>query len=208
MRILLILLILRQPVNAAENRTEIMVDFRVNVVRIDPGFSDNAERVSEIVSFLQKIGSDSTVTLRSVAFCGAASPEGSDRWNRWLAAHRLGALETLVRSQIDIPDSIITRNDSYIPWDYLRDRVAESNLAYKDTVLAIIDRAPELARDPDSGKPVDRRIVSLKKLENRKVWRELFRLYFAKMRNAAAVIVTFSEDRDTIKILPPRLVHS
>lgn len=118
--ILLILLTLRHYANAGENRAEFMVDFRVNVTRIDQSFSDNASRIKELKNYLRSLSNNPDIVITSVAFCGAASPEGSYNLNRSLAAGRLASLENLVRDEIEIPDSIISRDDSYIPWSYLR----------------------------------------------------------------------------------------
>ena len=200
--ILLILLMFRPYVNAEENRTEIMVDFRVNVAYIDPNFSDNKSKIDKIVEYINSISSDSTLTITSVSFCGAASPEGPYDWNRYLAGARLASLEKLIRSKVNIPDSIISRDDSYIPWNYLREQVANSNHKYKDAVISIIVEAPELVKDPNNGKLVDRRILRLKRLDNRHVWNELFRLYFSKMRNASAVIITYKGDKTQIIPVP------
>lgn len=193
-----------QRINAVENRTEVMVDFRVNAVRIDSAYSHNAERVQEIISFLKNLNSDSTTTISSVSFCGAASPEGSYALNTCLAKGRLSALETLVRSKVAIPDSIVRRDEGYIPWEYLREQVAKSDLPYRDTVISILDQEPALVKDHDNGKLVDRRIVRIKQLNHRRVWNELFRRYFSKMRNASAVIITEKADTiNNIGCLPP-----
>ena len=108
---------------AQERRTEICVDFRVNSTMVDSAYSDNAVRMLEIIDFLRNIRQDSTINIVEVSFFGAASPEGSDQLNRRLARGRLTALEKLVRREVDIPDSLITRNESYIPWDYLKKQI-------------------------------------------------------------------------------------
>lgn len=192
--ILLVFLMLRLCAHAGESRTEFIVDFRVNVVCIDPGFSDNASRISDIVSHLRELENDSAVEIVSVAFCGAASPEGSAEWNRYLASARRAELERLIRNEVALPDSIVSRDDSYIPWGYLRGRVAASDCAYRDTVVAIIDGPSCQVKDPDSGKLVDSRISQLKLIDNRRVWDDLFRRYFSKMRNASAVIITYRDE--------------
>ena len=139
--ILLILLVFKpHNVAAEENRTEVMVDFRVNVAYIDPNYSDNSRRINQIVEYLNTLKTDTTRTITSVEFCGAASPEGPYAWNRYLAGARLASLEKLIRSRVNIPDSIIVRNDSYIPWEFLREQLAASDLEYKDTVISIIDQ--------------------------------------------------------------------
>lgn len=87
--------------------------------------------MQEIIEFLRNIRQDSTINIVEVSFCGAASPEGSDQLNRKLARGRLTALENLVRQQVDIPDSIITHNDNYIPWEFLKSQIEDSELVYK-----------------------------------------------------------------------------
>ena len=178
-----------------ENRAEICVDFRVNKTNVDSSFSDNAVRVQEIISFLQNIRKDSTVRIVEVSFCGAASPEGSAQLNRKLAQGRLAALEQLVRQEVQIPDSIITRNDSYIPWDNLKSQIADSEFAYREEVLAIF---AEEAR-------IDNRIVKLKQLDGGKAWQALDSQFFSRMRNACTVLVTYREEPQPVQepeILP------
>lgn len=191
---MLILIMFWPYVQAGENRTEIMVDFRVNVAHIEPDLSGNSAKLQQIVDYISSLRSDSTLSVTSVAFCGAASPDGSYDWNTYLAGARLASLENFIRSKVDIPDSIISRDDSYIPWDYLRSQVSGSDNAFSDSVMSIIDESPVLVNDPVSGKLVDRRIPKLRHLDDGRVWNELLRPCFSKMRNASAVIITFTED--------------
>ncbi len=170
--------------------TEFFIDFRVNITQIDSSYRDNAVRLSELSSFLKNLQTDKTIDIVSVSFCGAASPEGSYEWNRKLAAGRLKSLEKLVRSGVDIPDSLVTYNDSYIPWEYLAARVAESDMPYKDEILSIISDSPEIVAY-HSGRTIDRRILKLQKLNSGRVWKEMLRRFFIPMRNACAVFVTY-----------------
>lgn len=183
-----------------EYRSEIMIDFRVNDTYIDPEYSDNDLQIKKIHTLLAALRADSSVTISSVMFCGAASPEGSYKWNSYLAGARLAALEQLIRREVDIPDSLISRDNSYIPWDYLKNQVSQSDYDFKNEVISIIDHKPELVRDSSTGKLVDRRILQLKNLDNQRVWNELFRRYFSKMRNASVVIITY--DADTCESIP------
>lgn len=120
--ILIFLLFYTNIARSQKQRTEISINFRTNSIVIDSTYSDNAARMRGIITTLQNIKQDSTVNIVEVSFCGAASPEGSYELNRKLARGRLTSLEKFVRRDINIPDSIITRNDSYIPWDYLKHR--------------------------------------------------------------------------------------
>lgn len=179
--------------SSTEHRTEIFVDFRLNDAHIDPAYSDNALRIDEAISFLCGLANDTAARISSVAFCGSASPEGSYEWNRHLASRRLAALERFIREYIDLPDSIISRSDSYIPWDYLRGRVSESDLLMKDTIISIIGMDAQVVSDPSTGKHVDRRILLLKRLEDGNVWDQLMRRYFSDMRSSSVVAITYKE---------------
>ena len=180
-----------------ESLKEICVDFRVNSTVIDSGYSDNAIRMQEMLEFLRSIQQDSTIQIVEVSFCGAASPEGSYQLNRRLAQGRLGALETFVRKEINIPDSLITRNDSYIPWDYLKSQIQDSELARKDEVIAILEEEGRLVDYHHPNTHIDNRIVKLRALDGGKVWQQMNRLFFSRMRNACAVFVTYRKE------LPP-----
>ena len=182
-----------------ERRTEICVDFRVNSTVIDSAYTDNAVRMQEIIEFLRNIRQDSTINIVEVSFCGAASPEGSDQLNRKLARGRLTALENLVRQQVDIPDSIITHNDNYIPWEFLKSQIEDSELVYKNEVLAILEEESLLVDYHYPNLHIDNRIVKLRALNDGKVWQQMHKLFFERMRNACAVFVTYKKELPVVQ---------
>lgn len=206
---LIVLLLCAGFTYAQDRRTEIFVDFRVNSTVIDSAYSDNAVRMQEIVDFLRNIRQDSTVNIIEVSFCGAASPEGSDQLNRRLAQGRLTALERLVRKEVDIPDSLITHNDSYIPWDYLKSQIEDSELLHKDEVIAILEEEARLVDYHYPNLHIDNRIVKLKNLDNGKVWQQMNKLFFGQMRNACVVFVTYKRELPAVQepiIVPDTVV--
>lgn len=180
--------------HAQEYRTEIRIDFRVNSTTIDSAYSDNAARLREIITTLRNILQDSTINIVEVSFCGAASPEGSYQLNRKLARGRLSSLERLVRQQVDIPDSIITRNDGYIPWNYLKSQIKNSDLQGREKAIAIIEEEARLVNYHHAGTHIDNRIVKLKQLDGGRTWQQMYRLFFGRMRNAYAVIITYKQE--------------
>ena len=198
--------------HSQERHTEICIDFRVNSTVIDSAYSDNAVRMQEMVEFLRTIRQDSTINIIEVSFCGAASPEGSYQLNRKLAQGRLSALEKFIRSEVDIPDSLITHNDSYIPWDYLKSQIEDSGLIRKDEVIAILEEEARLVDYHHPNTHIDNRIVKLRALDGGKVWQQMNKLFFEQMRNACAVFVTYKKELppvqvpiivpDTIKVEP------
>lgn len=173
-----------------ESRSEIFVDFRVNSTQIDSTYGNNAERLQEITAVLQGILNDTTVNVLQLSFCGTASPEGSYQFNKKLAQGRMEALEKMVRSKVAVPDSIITRDSEYIPWNYLATMVEDSDISHKEEILGILNSESEIV-DYHSGQHIDSRILKLKDLDNGKVWQEMNRRFFSRMRNACVVFVTF-----------------
>lgn len=176
-----------------ENRTEIFVDFRVNSTVIDTAYSDNAISIHKLEDFLRDIRQDSTINIVGVSFCGVASPEGSYQLNRKLAYGRLTALENFVRREVNIPDSLITRNDNYIPWEYLKSKIKDSELRHKNEVISIIDEEARLVDYIHPNTHIDNRIVRLRQLDDGEVWRQMNRLFFEKMRNACVEFVIYKE---------------
>lgn len=184
---------------AQDRRTEFLVDFRVNSTVIDSTYSDNAVRMQGIIDFLHNICRDSTINIVEVSFCGAASPEGSDQLNRRLARGRLTALENLVRKEVDIPDSLITRNDSYIPWNYLKKQIEDSDIIRTDEVIAILNESSLLVDYHYPNLHIDSRIVKLQKLDNGKVWQQINKLFFGQMRNASVVFITYKRELPAVQ---------
>lgn len=173
-------------------RDQMHIRYRVAKAYIDPSYMNNADSLAHIIDWINEVRRDTTIELVSVEFCGAVSPEGSVRFNRWLSNARLETLERYVRSRIDIPEEIIVRNDHYIAWSELHDMVEKSDYANKEEILAIID-----SENRSTGEVLDSRIGDLKRLDNGVTWRRLFRDYFIHMRNAYTVLVT---KRKAVKI--------
>ena len=198
--ILLILLLFGVGVtHSQETRTEISVYFRVNSTVIDFAYSDNIDHIQEIIDFLRAIRQDSTVNIVEVSFCGAASPEGSAQHNRRLARSRLETLEKIIRREVDIPDSLITRNDNDIPWDYLKSQIEGSGLVSKDKVIAILEEEARLVDYYHPHTHIDNRIVKLKALDGGVVWQQMNSLFFKQMRNASVVFVTHKKELPTVE---------
>lgn len=166
-------------------RDQMHIRYRVAKANIDPSYMNNADSLAHIVKWIESVQCDTSVEIVSVEFCGAVSPEGSVRFNRWLSNARLEALERYVRSRIDIPEEIIVRNDHYIAWGELYDMVEKSDYENKDEILAIIS-----SENRSEGEVLDSRIGDLKRMDNGVTWRRLFRDYFIHMRNAYTVLVT------------------
>lgn len=190
-----------------EHHIEVGIAFRQGKNNIDLSYMDNRAKLEHIVHVLDSIRNDNSVVLREVQFSGAASPEGSAAINRWLSRTRLEQLEKYIRERVDIPDSLIVRDDLYIPWEELAEKVQASDASYKDEVLQILATEYPEAKDWN-GAIVDGRIVELKKLEGGKVWQDLYARYFSQLRNAyttgATYIVRHEPSIRIVAVIPAR----
>lgn len=189
-----------------ESRSEIFIDFRVNSTHIDSTYGNNAERLQEITTVLQGILNDTTVDILQLSFCGTASPEGSYQLNKKLAQGRMEALEKMVRSKVAVPDSIITRDSEYISWNYLATMVEVSDISHKDEILNIINEEARIV-DYIGERSIDNRVLRLKALDGGKVWKELNRRYFSRMRNACVVFVTFKHVPPPPVVIPEPVIE-
>lgn len=174
---------------ATADKEEICLDFPILKTQIDTTYKQNAAQEMEMVRFLQAIRQDSTVHIHNVTFRGVTSPDGTCALNTMLAQKRLASLEKWIRAQVIIPDSLVQYQSITITWDNLKPIIAQSNFAYKDTVLAVLNQPSSL---PDSlCLPVaDKRMLQLKKLHNGVVWKELNQQFFSHMRKACVVVST------------------
>ena len=172
-----------------QKRDAMHIRFRVSRNIIDPRYMNNADSLKRIVEWVDEAKRDKMIDLVSVEFCGAVSPEGSVRFNRWLSNARLEALEKYVRNLIEIPEDIIIRNDHYIAWSELDEMVSNSDMPNKDVVLSIIR-----SENTSTGEQLDSRIDALKQLDNEVTWWKLYHTYFKHMRNAYTVLVTQKSD--------------
>lgn len=187
---IVVLLLCINIAHSQEVSTEFSIDFRVGKSVIEKGYHNNVKQLSAIDSFLQEIKKDSTIAIYGVSFSGLSSPEGSYEINRRLSKERLKAFECILKNKTVLLDSLVSYEDTYIPWEYLRERVAESNILQKQAILDIIDLEPKLVTYLGC-RHIDHRVLKLEALDGGKVWKELYGNYFKSMRTARVVFDTY-----------------
>ena len=187
-RYLLILFLLNViPLSSQETKREFSVDFRVNRIEIDTLYNDNSQVIKELKEYISTLSQDTTIIIRDLSLSAFASPEGTETINTRIVRGRLNAIENLVLNNIDIPDSIITRNEQHLSWRDLESMIQESNLYRKGDVLTIIDEILDLE---SKNTPYNRSVLKLKALENGNIWEEIDHRFFNKMRSASVIFST------------------
>ena len=122
---------------------QIDIDFVINRSDINPAFSDNAGSISAMDSLFNESSSDSTISIRSVSFRGAASPDGGLNLNRALSERRMNSLKNFVIGRYALPDSVLSAQGSEIPWNTFRSLVATTPFAGSERVLEIINQGDD-----------------------------------------------------------------
>lgn len=172
-----------------ESRKEVCIGFPVGNSTLDTAYGDNAERLSEVVSFLESVKKDSTLELVGVSFCGSASPEGGFAVNRRLAEQRREALESYVRGRVSIPDGIISRPEGFIAWERLAELVEVSDMPHKQEAVDVLRNVPEFTYN-NKGVLVDSRKKHLMELQYGRTWHYMYKHFFDQIRNASVILVT------------------
>lgn len=172
-----------------ESQEEFCIGFHVGDADIEASYGNNAERLSELVRFIEDVQNCDTLDLVEVNFCGSASPEGSIGINRKLAEQRRTALENYVRKRIQLPDSIVTRCDEVFPWERLALLVEQSEMPHKEEAVDVLRNVPESTYD-SRGVLVDSKKKQLMDLQYGRSWNYMLEHFYPLVRNATVIFVT------------------
>ena len=162
---------------------QIDIDFVINRSDINPAFSDNAGSISAMDSLFNESSSDSTISIRSVSFRGAASPDGGLNLNRALSERRMNSLKNFVIGRYALPDSVLSAQGSEIPWNTFRSLVATTPFAGSERVLEIINQG-----DDNNAADVNRRLALLRTHNSGRTWRLLAGEFFPRLRLASMTV--------------------
>lgn len=115
------------------------VQFKVNGTEIDAEFGNNMTELDAITCRLDSISKNLGMDIRRIELIGYASPEGAYRDNERLASARTEALKSFIKSERQIPDSVIVVSHVAEDWDGLKNAINASTHRDKETLLEIID---------------------------------------------------------------------
>ena len=163
------------------------VRFRVNRSAIEPGFSDNARRLSELLGYIDRLQKDTLCEITHIHFWGTSSPEGSFQCNRRLAGQRAAALEEFVRGRMPVPADRVSRSGDYLAWEDIRAWAGTSGMTEQQAIEEIIGSEAGMEAYGKDGSTIDRRVLRLQQLDGGRVWTRL-RTYFPEMRRAGVSI--------------------
>ena len=150
------------------------LDFPVNQTVIYPDYRRNDSELAKIRATIDLVKNDPNTRITHIGIHGYASPEGSYQNNVRLAQGRAEALKEYVRKQYHFADSLFDVRSTPEDWEGLRRYVAQSDMEYKEELLAIIDGP--LEPDPKNWK--------LQTVDSKKPYEFLLKNVYPALRNS------------------------
>ncbi|MCH5217872.1 MAG: DUF3575 domain-containing protein [Muribaculaceae bacterium] len=174
-------------VEAKTYKRDFHIDYRLDSINIDRQYMDNDEVLTEFRDFLRYLQNTREIEIDSIAFEGTASPDGYIERNQWLSRNRLEMFKKWMREELDFPDSLIVKTDSYIPWLRFEEGVEASDIPSREEVLEVLRMPADTVRWY-RGMHTDSRLLRLRSMQNGRVW-ETLKPILAENRFAQASLI-------------------
>lgn len=167
---------------AAQNLTDsATLLFHQSKDNLDLEIPGNQKEISRIIDRIREIRNDSTFSINSLLFIGAASPEGAIDFNRGLSQRRANTLFSYIGNNSNLPDSIMKFSFLGRDWAGLAKLVANDTLVpFCSETSALVNEiaAADAAGIPQRIDPLRR----LRRLRGGVPYRYLYRNLFPLLR--------------------------
>lgn len=175
-------------IHAQTIRDSVLINFRQSKIALDTAYMQNSKSFRHVSEALKHYNNpDSDYILREVTVFGAASPEGSVKFNEWLSRERAEKIYRYMGSRMSIPDSITTFKFLGRDWEGLRRMVeADPKVPYRDDVLSTLD---DIIIDYEAGeKESDGNLAKLKRLHKGVPYLYMYYHLFPTLRSSKLVL--------------------
>lgn len=150
---------------------------------LDFSLRDNRKVLDDFVARMTALSADTSKHIISIYVEGNASPSGGHAANRKLSEQRAQRVIDYLRSQVPLPEALITVVADGIDWDGLAALVEKAtDLPARERILDILRNTPVWVYDSE-GRIVDGCKKQLMDLQGGKVYRMLKERFFAELRN-------------------------
>ncbi len=166
-----------------EIRDSVEIRFRQSKIDVDPKVGNNSEALARISDSLRLSKRDSmALRLVRVTVIGAASPEGSVKFNRWLSEQRAAALFKRIKglSEISAPEM----NHEFLgrDWQGLYALVeGDEKVPYREETLALIREIIDYGGLTIEGKDP---LAKLKRLRGARPYNYMYKNLFPQLRRS------------------------
>ena len=188
----------RVPVYAIEDaskmwdfgKDELEIVFKVSKTELDPSVFNNEVTFGKILSAVDKIFTNPHLRLDKIEVAGYASPEGPPDFNTWLAENRAKALIDYIienRPQYGLTAENFVIVNGEENWAGLRRLVLESEMKYKNEVIAIID---------DTRLTGEQKKLRIEDLDHGWVWHRMLNEIYPHLRSARYLAIFYDSTQD------------
>lgn len=163
--------------------------------------SDALRHVRDMIEYYHR--PDSNFVLTNVSVVGAASPEGSVKFNEWLSHERAARIFEYIGARFELPDSLTSFTFLGRDWVGTRRMVLEDpNVPYRDEVIATLDDIIEKYHQGETESQDN--LNRIKRLRGGVPYRYMYHKLFPSLR-ASKLVLTFDNPRP--KRLPLPLIE-
>ncbi len=121
--------------------------FQLDVATLVPTFSHNAEHLSQLGAFVERL-KDTAMHVSAINIRGYASPDGDHEFNVMLAANRGATFNRYINDHYPDIEPMVSSH-AYV-WSECADAINASSIPHKEQVLKIISDSSMGERDKES----------------------------------------------------------
>lgn len=170
----------------------LQIYYRQGYRYIDPALRDNGKELDRFTKSIENALQQEK--LERVVIRSYTSPDGTDRANTALAAHRVDSLASYLLRHTGLSADLLEKHAGGIAWELLRDKVAASDMPYRDEVLQILDNTPVWIYN-DQGKIIDGRKKRLMDLLEGVPYRYMYEEFFPELRSSIAATLYLRREK-------------
>ncbi len=174
----------------------IEISFDLNSYVVNPDFSNNKENLKQLAGLINRVETDTLLSISEIKINSYASPDGGRHHNEQITKNRANSIYNYLVNTLSVPDSLITKKHSGVDWNKLYTLVEESDMEYKESVLDIIQNTPEevwrKVNPTDKWLSlVDSRVKRLQDLKYGNPYRYMSENFFSQLRIGSVVTIYF-----------------
>lgn len=163
-----------------KQKQSLKVYYPVNVSHLMVDYKSNRTALDRIITAVSTIEKDTLVDLKKIVIAGYSSPEGPTSFNEKLADDRALALQKYIIGKHYVDNAVFDIINGGPDWDGLKEMVNNTDQAWKESVLNILDHAPE-----------ENRISEISALNNGLPYRYIQSHIFPELRNACYIKIYY-----------------
>lgn len=164
-------------------KDSVKIFFRQGKIDLDPILNDNQSALNRIADTMRTCYADSIYQLRKILVVGAASPEGTLKFNKWLSLKRADVLFSYLSQYSTLPDSLKTSSFFCPDWKGLIQMVKnDSQLPFREETLSLLNR---IAGEAETEKEIlkqEKHLELIKNLRGGIPYHYMYKKYFPALR--------------------------